>query len=56
MARRYTNHDHYCVKCGKRIEDGEDYIVCGRNLEFCEECSEEMCADCDHYKPKTDKQ
>ena len=47
MARRYTNYDHYCEICGKRIEDGEDYWKCSRNLEFCEECAEEMCEKCD---------
>lgn len=55
MARRYTNHDHYCEKCGKRIKDGEDYWRCGRNLDFCEDCADDMCAWCEKCKSKREK-
>ena len=41
MGRIYTNYDHYCHICGKRIGDGENYYVCGRNIETCEECATE---------------
>lgn len=47
MARRYTNYDHYCEICGKRIEDEEDYWRCPHNLDFCEKCANEMCENCD---------
>lgn len=46
MAQRYTNHDHYCNNCGKRIEDGEDYYRCGWGRDFCLNCSDTMCEDC----------
>lgn len=48
MARLYTNYDHYCHICGKRIQDGEDYYRCVRNLDVCIPCEEQhgMCKDC----------
>ena len=48
MARLYTNYDHYCRICGKRIHDGEDYYRCARNLDVCIPCEENygMRKDC----------
>lgn len=42
MARRYINYDHYCEWCGKRIDDGEDYIQDARGRDYCEECWDEL--------------
>lgn len=48
MATRYTNHDHFCDICGKRIDDGEDYYRCARNIDVCIPCEERhgMCGNC----------
>ena len=48
MARLYTNNDHYCNICGKRIGDGENYYRCSRNIEVCLPCDEKygMCNGC----------
>lgn len=50
MANRYTHYDRYCKKCGKRIEDGEDYYKCSFGVVTCIKCSDEMCVDCDGCK------
>lgn len=55
MARRYTNYDHYCAKCGKRIGDGEDYWRCGRNIDFCEACADDMCVGCNECQQTKDE-
>ena len=52
MARKYTNHDHFCRICGKRIGDGEDYYSCAYNLDICLDCEDKhgvcgMCHQCD---------
>ena len=48
MARKYTNYDHFCHICGKRIQDGEDYYRCPGNLDVCIPCEENygVCKDC----------
>ena len=48
MARLYTNYDHYCHICGRRIQDGEDFYRCARNLDVCVPCADKwgICKDC----------
>lgn len=48
MARRYTNYDHFCHICGRRIDDGEDYYRCSRDIDICIPCEEKygMCGNC----------
>jgi hypothetical protein len=52
MARLYTNHDHYCHICDKRIDDGEDYYRCARNIEVCIPCDSKygLCYNCELCK------
>ena len=48
MGRRYTNYDHYCHICGKRIEDWQRYYICRKSIEpYGKVVAEQVvCADC----------